>query len=149
MYLRAAKADAEEAGIETDGMANSVSELRDTIKTLTHDKVDIMADKAGTQFKSTTTQIMREIAEVYDSLSDIDQAALLKTISGGSTLPGCTVMCNNNIFNCRYPLKPHTTISAKAVYDGAKAETTCGLHTVKSLSAVTMGDHAAKLLSVS
>ena len=81
MYLRAAKADAEEAGIETDGMANSVSELRDTIKTLTHDKVDIMADKAGTQFKS-TTQIMREIAGVYDQLSDVDQAALLKTISG-------------------------------------------------------------------
>ena len=81
MYLRAAKADAEEAGIETDGMANSVSELRETIKTLTHDKVDIMSDEAGTQFKS-TTQIMREIAEVYDSLSDVDQAALLKTISG-------------------------------------------------------------------
>lgn len=81
MYLRAAKADAKEAGIETDGMANSVSELRETIKTLTHDKVDIMADKAGTQFKS-TTQIMREIAGVYDQLSDVDQAALLKTISG-------------------------------------------------------------------
>ena len=60
MYLRAAKADAEEAGIETDGMANSVSELRETIKTLTHDKVDIMSDEAGTKFKS-TTQIMREI----------------------------------------------------------------------------------------
>ena len=45
MYLRAAKADAEEAGIETDGMANSVSELRETIKTLTHDKVDIMSDE--------------------------------------------------------------------------------------------------------
>lgn len=73
MYLRAAKADAEEAGIETDGMANSVSELRETIKTLTHDKVDIMSDEAGTQFKS-TTQIMREIAGVYDSLSDVDQA---------------------------------------------------------------------------
>ena len=81
MYLRAAKADAEEAGIETDGMANSVSELRETIKTLTHDKVDIMSDEAGTKFKS-TTQIMREIAGVYDSLSDVDQAALLKTISG-------------------------------------------------------------------
>lgn len=53
MYLRAAKEDAESAGLETDGMANSVSELRDTIKSLTHQKVDIMADDAGTQFKST------------------------------------------------------------------------------------------------
>lgn len=81
MYLRAAKEDAEAAGIETDGIANSVSNLRDTIKSLTHDKVDIMSDKAGTQFKS-TTQIMREIAAVYDQLSDVDQAALLEKLSG-------------------------------------------------------------------
>ena len=81
MYLRAAKEDAEQAGLETDGMANSVSELRDTIKSLTHQKVDIMADDAGTQFKS-TTQIMREIASVYDQLSDSDAAALLEKISG-------------------------------------------------------------------
>lgn len=81
MYLRAAKEDAEQAGLETDGMANSVSEVRDTIKSLTHGKVDIMSDAAGTQFKS-TTQIMREIAGVYDQLSDVDKAGLLKTISG-------------------------------------------------------------------
>ena len=48
MYLRAAKEDAEQAGLETDGMANSVSEVRDTIKSLTHGKVDIMSDAAGT-----------------------------------------------------------------------------------------------------
>lgn len=81
MYLRAAKEDAEAAGLETDGIASSVSSLRDTIKSLTHDKVDIMSDKAGTQFKS-TTQIMREIAAVYDQLSDVDQAALLEKLSG-------------------------------------------------------------------
>ena len=81
MYLRAAKEDAEQAGLETDGMANSVSEVRDTIKSLTHGKVDITSDAAGTQFKS-TTQIMREIAGVYDQLSDVDKAGLLKTISG-------------------------------------------------------------------
>lgn len=73
MYLRAAKEDAEQAGIDTEGMANSVSSLRDTIKSLTNNKVDIMSDKAGTQFKS-TYQIMKEIANVYDDLSDVDQA---------------------------------------------------------------------------
>lgn len=43
MYLRAAKSDAENAGIEVDGMANSVSELRSELKSLTG--VDIMIDK--------------------------------------------------------------------------------------------------------
>lgn len=99
MYLRAAKVDAEQAGLETDGMADSVSNLRDTIKTLTQGKVDIMSDEAGTQFKS-TYQIMKEIAGVWDDISDVDQAALLEKLSGG-LLPGCTVMCNNNISNCR------------------------------------------------
>lgn len=79
MYLRAAKVEAEDAGIETEGMANSVSELRKSILKLTGNKVDIMVN--DTEFKS-TVEIMREIASVYDSLTDIDQAALLKLISG-------------------------------------------------------------------
>ena len=82
MYLRAAKTDAEAAGIETVGMANSVSEVRDTIMSLTSKTskpVDIMVNDST--FKS-TTQIMREIAGVFDEMSDIDQASLLKTLSG-------------------------------------------------------------------
>ena len=79
MYLRAAETEAEEAGIATDGMANSVSELRDSILKLTGERVDIMQD--DTTFKS-TVQIMREIASVYDSMTDVDQAALLELISG-------------------------------------------------------------------
>ena len=73
MYLRAAKEDAESAGIETDGMANSVSELRDVVLSLTGHKVDIMADEAGTTFKN-PYHIMQEIANIYDDLSDVDQA---------------------------------------------------------------------------
>lgn len=79
MYLRAAKAEAEEAGIETDGMASSVSKLRESILSLTDNRVDIMADDRN--YKS-TIQIMREIASVYDSMADIDQAALLELLSG-------------------------------------------------------------------
>ena len=71
MYLRAAEADAQAAGIETEGMANSVSELRDSVLALTGNKVDIMADDSN--FKS-TVQIMREIAGVYDDMADVDQA---------------------------------------------------------------------------
>lgn len=79
MYLRAAKVDAEEAGISTDGMASSVSKLRESILTLTKEKVDIMLDE--TTFKS-TYQIMKELSEVWEDISDVDQAALLELIGG-------------------------------------------------------------------
>ena len=55
MYLRAAKTEAEEAGESTDGMAASVSELRESLLALTGGKVDIQIDEDT--FKS-TYQIM-------------------------------------------------------------------------------------------
>lgn len=79
MYLRAAKAEAEEAGESTDGMANSVSELQGDILALTNGKVDIMFD--ANNFKS-TYQIIKEISEVWESMAEVDQAALLKLIAG-------------------------------------------------------------------
>lgn len=45
MYLRAAKTEAEEAGESTDGMAASVSDLREEILALTGDQVDIQLDE--------------------------------------------------------------------------------------------------------
>lgn len=45
MYLRAAKTDAEAAGESTDGMAGSVSELREEILDLTGGEVDIQLDE--------------------------------------------------------------------------------------------------------
>lgn len=77
MYLRAAKTEAEEAGVSTDGMANSVSELRNELLRLTG--VDIMLDDET--FKS-TYQIMQELSEVWDKLSDISQANVLNLIGG-------------------------------------------------------------------
>lgn len=79
MYLRAAKTDAEAAGEETDGMANSVSELRSEILQLTGSRVDIMLDP--TTFKS-TYQILKELAVVWDDLSDVDAANILELIGG-------------------------------------------------------------------
>ena len=79
MYLRAAKTEAEEAGESTDGMANSVSELRDEILDLTGQKVDIQIDE--NTFKS-TYQILQELSQVWDSLTDISQANLLEMIGG-------------------------------------------------------------------
>ena len=79
MYLRAAKTEAEDAGESTDGMAESVSKLREEVLSLTGQKVDIMADE--NTFKS-TLQIMRELSEVWDQLSDASQANLLERLGG-------------------------------------------------------------------
>lgn len=89
MYLRAAKTEAEESGESTDGMAESVSKLRDEILQLTGQKVDIQLDE--NTFKS-TYQILKELSEVWDDLSDITQANIMEKI-GGKYLPRHTAMC--------------------------------------------------------
>lgn len=80
MYIRAAKTEAEEAGISTDGMADSVSELRGEILALTGNKVDIMID--DNTYKS-TVQIVRELAAVWDDLSDTTRTNITELIGGG------------------------------------------------------------------
>lgn len=77
MYLRAAKTEAEEAGESTDGMASSVSELRDELLRLSG--VDVMLN--ANEFKS-TFQIYKELAEVWEDLADVDQANILELIGG-------------------------------------------------------------------
>lgn len=79
MYLRAAKTEAEEAGESTDGMANSVSELRDELLSLTGGAVDIMIDEDS--FKS-SYQILKELSLVWDELTDVSQANILEMIGG-------------------------------------------------------------------
>lgn len=79
MYLRAAKTEAEEAGESTDGMANSVSELRGEILALTGNKVDIQID--ADNFKS-SYQILKELSEVWDDLTDISKANITEMIGG-------------------------------------------------------------------
>lgn len=82
MYLRAAKTDLEAAGESTEGMANSVSELRQELMSITgytSAPLDIMLD--DTTFKS-TYQVMEELAAIWDELADIDQANILELIGG-------------------------------------------------------------------
>lgn len=92
MYLRAAKAEAEEAGESTEDMANSVSELRAELLGLTNNKVDIMLDDKS--FKS-TYQITKELAEIWKDLSDIDQAAILEKIGGKRNGNAISSLLNN------------------------------------------------------
>ena len=79
MFLRAAKTEAEEAGESTEGMASSVSELRQEILDLTGQRVDIQID--DDTFKS-TYQILQELSEVWDDLTDVSQANILEMVGG-------------------------------------------------------------------
>ena len=90
MYLRAAKTDAEAAGIEVDGMADSVSKLRTELKSLTG--VDIMADNKN--FKS-TYQIMKEISEVWGSLTDVSKANVTEMLAGKRNANAVSAILNN------------------------------------------------------
>lgn len=83
MRIRGAKAELEAAGLETEGMAESVSKLRELVAGLTNVNgrggFDIMADE--NTFKS-TYQIIEGISKVWDKMKDVDQAALLELLAG-------------------------------------------------------------------
>lgn len=82
MYLRAAKTEAEDAGISTEGMAESVSQLRNELKALTGGRVDIMSDAEAGSYKS-TVEILRELSDVWDDLSDTSRTNITELIGGG------------------------------------------------------------------
>lgn len=69
MRLRGSKTDVEDAGLDADGMASSVSKLREELISLSG--VDIMLN--NDTFKS-SYDILMGIGEVWDSLSDINRA---------------------------------------------------------------------------
>lgn len=78
LRIRGAKSELEDAGLETDGLIESTSKLREEVLALSG--VDIM-EADGKTFKS-TYDILNEISKVYDDLSDISQANLLEIFAG-------------------------------------------------------------------
>jgi TP901 family phage tail tape measure protein len=77
MRIRGAKTELEEAGLETDGMAESTAKLRQEIQALSG--VDIMQDE--NTFKS-TYDIMDELSKKWQSLTDIQRASITELIGG-------------------------------------------------------------------
>lgn len=77
MRIRGAKTELEEAGLETDGMVESTAKLREKI--MASSGVDIMEDE--TTFKS-TYDIMDELAQKWQDLTDIQQASITELIAG-------------------------------------------------------------------
>lgn len=77
MRLRGSTAELEEAGEEVDEYASSTSKMREGIMALTG--VDIM--KSATEYKD-VYDILSEISEKYDELTDISQASLAEMMFG-------------------------------------------------------------------
>lgn len=80
MYLRATKTELEEAGESTEGMANSVSELRSELLALTDQRVDIL--NPDEQSYKSTYEILKEISNVWNDLGDMTQANILNLLAG-------------------------------------------------------------------
>ena len=79
MRLRGAKTELEDAGLATDGMAESTAKLREQLLGLTGGQVDIMLDEDT--FKS-TYQILQEMSQVWNQMTDINQASALELMGG-------------------------------------------------------------------
>lgn len=69
----------EEAGEDTEGMAETVSQLQAKLKALTHGEVDIMID--ADTYKN-TTQILREMAAAWGEMTDAERSAALELMGG-------------------------------------------------------------------
>lgn len=77
MRVRGASTELEQAGLDTDGMAESVAKLREEIKALSG--VDIMID--DNNFKS-TFDILDELSVKWKDLTDIQRASVTELIAG-------------------------------------------------------------------
>lgn len=77
LRIRGATAELEEAGLETDNMAESTAKLREDILALSG--VDIMLDSST--FKS-TYDILDELSDKWQDLTDIQQAAITELMAG-------------------------------------------------------------------
>lgn len=77
MRIRGAETELEEAGLDTDGMAESTAKLREEILALSG--VDIMKDE--NTFKG-TYDILDELSTKWQGLTDIQQASITELIAG-------------------------------------------------------------------
>lgn len=92
LRLRGMKGALEELGEEVDEDVESISKLQTHILNLTHGKVNIFQDNGD--FKS-TYQILKEIAEIYNTLKDTERADLLESIAGKRNANGVAAVLQN------------------------------------------------------
>ena len=90
---------------ETEEYVGNLEELSGDIADLTKSTehplgVSLFTDSSKTEYKS-TAQLLRDISQIYDELSDKQQAGLLEKLAGWLSLPEYIVICIKNISNCR------------------------------------------------
>ena len=79
LRLRGSKTELEEMGEDVTDMATTTSQLQAKLLALTGGQVDIMAD--ANTFKN-STQILREMAEAWEDMTDIQRASALELMGG-------------------------------------------------------------------
>ena len=148
MRLRATKTEMSDAGEDTDGMAESVSKLRNQVLALSGVDIQLSEDT----YKDTYT-ILQEMSKVWDNLSDMDRANILELFFGkrqanigaallenfdtvedvlstsrnaegsaeaNKTASAYSDICCKTHLIAGNALEPHTTICGKLVYDSLK-----------------------------
>ena len=78
--IRNTSGELAEMEIDADGAAESITQLQQKIYKASGNKVNIFEDDNET-FKS-TIQILRELSEIWNTLSDVDQAEITRLIAG-------------------------------------------------------------------
>lgn len=73
------KTELEEAGLDAENMAETTSTLQAKLLALSHGRVDVM--KNADEFKS-TTEILRELADAWEHMTDVEQAAAIELVAG-------------------------------------------------------------------
>lgn len=84
MRLRGTKSDLSAAGVDTEGMADSISKLRDEVLALSG--VDIQ--ESPDQYKDTYT-ILQEMSKVWHDLTDLGRANILELFFGKRQIYSC------------------------------------------------------------
>ena len=79
LRLRGSKTELEEMGEDISDMATTTSQLQAKLLALTGGKVDIMLD--ANTFKN-STQILREMADAWEDMNDIQRASALELMGG-------------------------------------------------------------------
>ena len=79
LRLRGSKTELEEMGEDVSDMATTTSQLQAKLLALTGGKVDIMLD--ANTFKN-STQILREMADAWEDMNDIQRASALELMGG-------------------------------------------------------------------
>lgn len=113
LRIRGAKTELEDAGLETDGMVESTSKLREQVKAISG--VDIMLDE--NTFRS-TYDIVLELSKVWNDLTDIDQASLLELLAGkrGANVFAAAIQ-NVDTLKSSYDAAQNSVGSAAAEYE--------------------------------